>query len=125
MRTLRGLFDEFAASLQFPLYFGENRDAFNECICELETLPAGEGYVLTIVEPDQVLADAEAGTLEWHVGSFQSATAEWGRPIELGEWWDRPALPFHVVLAGRRDEIEGAARRWASAGVVAMPFGSS
>lgn len=53
MRNLRALFNEFAAALQFPLYFGENEDAFNECIAELETLPAGEGYVVTVIEPDQ------------------------------------------------------------------------
>ena len=61
-RTLGGLFDEFAAALQFPLYFGENKDAFNECISDL-TLPAGEGYVVVITEPDRVLADAGAHEL--------------------------------------------------------------
>ena len=42
MRNLPGLFDEFSAALQFPLYFGENEDAFDECIADLENLPAGE-----------------------------------------------------------------------------------
>jgi hypothetical protein len=105
MRTLSGLFDEFAAALQFPLYFGENEDSFNVCIAELEMLPAGEGYVVTITEPDQVLADEEAEALGWLTRSLESAANEWGRPVELGEWWDRPAVPFHVVLTGARDSI--------------------
>jgi hypothetical protein len=123
MRTLGGLLDEFAAALQFPLYFGENEDAFNECIAELETLPAGEGYVVTITEPDQVLADEDAAALNWLVRSLASAAEEWGQPVELGEWWDRPAVPFHVVLAGERGQVENAARRWSNAGASAVPFG--
>ncbi len=124
MRNLSGLFDEFAAALQFPLYFGETMDAFNECIADLdETLPAGEGYVLAIVEPDHLLADEDDGTLEWFVRSLQSAAETWSHPIELGEWWDRPAIPFHIVLAGESDAIELAARRWSRAGIGPMPFG--
>lgn len=125
MRTLGGLFDEFAAALQFPLYFGENEDAFNECIAELETLPAGEGYVLTITEPDQVLADEGGEALGWLARSLESAAEEWSHPVELGEWWDRPAVPFHVVLAGEPDVIELAARRWSAVGLEPLTFGQS
>jgi hypothetical protein len=125
MRTLQGLFDEFAAALQFPLYFGENEDAFNECIAELETLPAGEGYVVTITEPDEVLADANGEALGWLARSLASAAEEWSQPVELGEWWDRPAVPFHVVLVGQNDAIATAERRWASVGVAPMPFEGS
>lgn len=35
MRLRTGLFDEMAAALQFPWYFGENWDAFDECINDL------------------------------------------------------------------------------------------
>ena len=121
MRTLGGLFDEFAAVLQFPLYFGENEDAFNECIAELETLSPGKGYVVTITEPDEILAGAEA--LEWLLRSLESAAKEWAQPVELGEWWDRPAVPFHVVLAGERDVVEAAARQWSSVGAEPVRFG--
>lgn len=125
MRTMGGLFDEFAAAMQFPLYFGENEDAFNECIAELEGLPAGEGYVVTITEPDQVLADEDAAALGWLVRSLTSAAEEWAQPVELGEWWDRPAVPFHVVLAGDPAQIESAARRWSGAGASTVPFDGS
>lgn len=125
MRTLRGLLDEFAAALQFPLYFGQNEDAFNEAIAELETLPTGEGYVVTITEPDQVLADEDAAALGWLARSLTSAAEEWAEPVDLGEWWDRPAVPFHVVLAGDSAQIERAARRWSEAGAPTVPFGVS
>lgn len=123
MRTLSGLFDEFAAALQFPLYFGENWAAFDECIAELETLPAGEGYVVTITEPDQVLADGGAEALRLLVDALESAASGWRQPVELGEWWDRPAVPFHVVLAGEHDAIELAVRRWSAVGPEPEGFG--
>ncbi|WP_062463230.1 barstar family protein [Demequina soli] len=123
MRSRRGVLDEFAAALQFPPYFGDNEDAFNECIAELEALPAGAGYVVTITEPDQVLADEDAAALEWLVRSLTSAAADWAQSIELGEWWDRPAVPFHVVLAGENAHVVQAARRWSSAGAAVIPLG--
>lgn len=122
MRTVSGLFDEFAAAFQFPLYFGENWSAFDECIADLETLPAAGGYVVVIVEPEQVLAEAGADELGLLVDSLESAALGWGQPVELGEWWDRPGIPFHVVLAGEPDAIELAARRWAEAGVEPLPY---
>jgi hypothetical protein len=122
MRTLHGLFDEFAAALQFPLYFGENEDAFDECIAELETLPAGEGYVVTITEPDEVLTDANSLALPWLARSLASAAEAWSLPVDLGEWWDRPAIPFHVVLAGPQDVLLRAERRWSSAGASPAPL---
>ncbi|QGG39919.1 barstar family protein [Aeromicrobium yanjiei] len=125
MRTVSGLFDEFAAALQFPLYFGENEDAFNECIAELETLPAGEGYVVTITDPDQVLAHAGPEALGWLARALESAAEEWSQSVELGEWWDRPPVPFHVVLAGENDAIALATRRWSGAGSVPVPFGQA
>lgn len=125
MRTLGGVLNEFAAAMQFPLYFGENEDAFNECIAELESLPAGEGYVVTITEPDQVLADEDAAALDWLARSLASAAEEWAQPVELGEWWDRPAIPFHVVLAGDPAQVERAAQRWSKAGATTVPFGET
>lgn len=116
MRSLAELFDEFAAALQFPLYFGENKDAFDECLADLGALRAGEGYVVVVIEPDQVLVDAGATDLRWLCEAMESAGTAWGQPVERGEWWDRPAVPFHVVLAGERTAIDSAARRWYGTG---------
>src|SRR5690349_7388606 len=46
-RTVDELFDEFAEKLEFPDYFGRNWAAFDECIADLEWLPA-DGYLLII-----------------------------------------------------------------------------
>src|SRR5947209_1850287 len=48
-RTKSALFDEFAAALQFPYYFGENWDAFDECLTDLSWLP-GDAYILLFLQ---------------------------------------------------------------------------
>lgn len=122
MRSWQVLFDEFAAALQFPSYFGENADAFDECIADLAWLPPQNGYVIVVSEPDQVLVDAGTGALDTLVSSLQRAAEEWARPVELGEWWDRPAVPFHVVLQSAVGDAPVVVKRWAEAGASVVPF---
>lgn len=118
MRSLGGLFDEFAAAWQFPLYFGENRDAFDETLADLDSVDPRAGIVVVITEPEQVLIDAETSNLRWLVDSFSSAASVWSSPIESGEWWDRPGVPFHVVLAFSPDSLDQDEARWRAAGAV-------
>ena len=35
-RSVAAVFDEFAAAFQFPYYFGRNKDAFDECMRDLD-----------------------------------------------------------------------------------------
>ena len=51
MRSYDGLFDEFAAAMQFPWYFGYNGNAFDECIADLSWIDPGAGYALVINSP--------------------------------------------------------------------------
>jgi hypothetical protein len=122
MRTLQGLFDEFAAAFQFPWYFGENADAFDECLADLGWLPPQEGYVIVISDPGEVLAEAGTGMLSWLVDSLMRAGEEWSHPVEQGEWWDRPAVPFHVVLQPAVGDAASITQRWARAGASTLPF---
>ncbi|MHB8294702.1 MAG: barstar family protein [Acidimicrobiales bacterium] len=122
MRTYADLFDESAAALQFPWYFGENIHAFDECIADLEWLPARAGYVLVISEPELLLSDEGSGSLQRLVLSFSDAIKEWAEPVALGEAWDRPAFPFHVVLACSENGAAPVAARWSSAGASVVPL---
>lgn len=116
MRTLAGLFDEFAAALQFPLYFGENEAAFDESIADLEGVPANSGLVLLVADANEVLTTEADAHLAWLVRSLRAAAAEWAEPIALGEWWDRPGVPFHVVLVCDEQARDVTISRWRAAG---------
>lgn len=116
MRGYSELFDEFAAALQFPWYFGENGNAFNECMTDLAWLPSQRGYAFIITEPGQVLQDTDDDGLSWLVRSLARCAAEWADPIQDGQPWDRLPVPFHVVLQVDDRENESAVKLWAAAG---------
>lgn len=49
MRTGQGLYDEFAAACQFAPYFGENANAFVDCMRDLPfSLPGANGFVVVV-----------------------------------------------------------------------------
>ncbi len=111
MRSLDDLFDEFAAALQFPYYFGENWPALDECLGDLEWIEPHSGLILLVYEADQVLTES-TNDLPSLVRTIERAHSVYSQPVNDGEWWDRPALPFHVVLQLPVAELD----RWIEAG---------
>lgn len=116
MRSTVALMSEVSAALQFPQYFGENWAALDECLADMEWLLPCRGIVLLVGDAELVLVDEEAEALEAFVATLRNASNEYGEPIELGEAWDRPAVPFHVVLQAVGDASADASRRWTAAG---------
>jgi len=115
MGGLDGVFAQFAAAWQFPPFFGWNLAAFDECLREVDinqVVPPGRGYVVVLFDAGSVLVGEEPD-LPPLVRAMSYAHEVYSKPIIRGEWWDRPALPFHVVLHMGRDH----ARRWEDAGV--------
>jgi RNAse (barnase) inhibitor barstar len=113
MRSTESLFDECAAALQFPHYFGENWPAFDECLSDMYWLLPSPAIVLVVLNAAEVLADEARDELRTLVRVLDKASRAYAVEIERGEWWDRPALPFHVVLQASADvvELEDAWRR--------------
>jgi hypothetical protein len=97
MKTVDSLFDEFAAALQFPHYFGENWNALDECLTDLDWL-SGDSYLLLVADAPLVLTQEDPGEFAAFVKVVIRAAKEWaGRRIGT-EPWDRPQTPFYVVL---------------------------
>jgi hypothetical protein len=95
-RTKAGLFAEVARALSFPEYFGHNWDALEECLTDLEWLPA-RGYVIVVTDADQLLAKPdEEDDYETFIEILADAGEAWsarraGSVAGLG-------IPFHTVL---------------------------
>jgi Barstar (barnase inhibitor) len=96
MTTVQGFYDEFAAAMQFPYYFGYNAAAFDECLTDLSWLPAMT-YVLVILDSADLLRTVPT-QLPVFLDGFERICAQWSAPIAKGESWDRSAVPFHVIF---------------------------
>jgi RNAse (barnase) inhibitor barstar len=95
MQTAPELFDEFAAALQFPYYFGENWNALWECLSDLEWLPEGP-CILLILDGKQLLAREVEESLAVFLDFLTVVTEEW---TTTGKGPLEPApRSFHVVF---------------------------
>jgi len=99
MRTIAGVFDEFAAAFQFPYYFGENKDAFDECLRDLdEFVGAASGYVAIVRDSGELLVQRPAER-EWFTAAVTDCAAH----------WSRRGVPFRVVLQNAPAELSASA----------------
>lgn len=97
MRTTEEMFHQFAAACQFPYYFGANWAAFDECLRDLEWL-RGDAFLVVVFDSSYLLANEEEPQLALFLNTIDSISSEWATPVATGESWDRPAVPFHVLL---------------------------
>ncbi len=89
MRCLSDLYNELSSALQFPYYFGENWDALDECLTDLEWLHAS-GYVLAILHARDLLAAEDAIQLETFLHVLLRASTSFAQGTN--------PKPFHVLL---------------------------
>jgi hypothetical protein len=94
-RSKADLLRQVARALEFPPYFGENWDALDECLSDLEWFALGNGVVLTFVGAGALWRrlPLECGLL---VESWLSAAAAWAREGKA----------FHLVFANMSPEAD-------------------
>jgi RNAse (barnase) inhibitor barstar len=109
-RTAPAFFDEAAAALQFPYYFGENWDAFHDCLTDLAWLPAS-AVVVCLTEAVHVLENAPADASKF-ARVVETAVNYWNQP-------DRPetARSFHVIFHTTTAHHAVTVKRWHDLGL--------
>ena len=94
-QTTASLLTECARALDFPDYFGHNWDALEECLIDLEWLPA-KGYILLITDAAHVLSNDEE-EYETFLEILRDAGEAWGNgQAGMGM---RRATSFHALFA--------------------------
>lgn len=106
-RTRAGLLAEFARVLDFPDYFGHNWDALEECLADLEWLPA-KGYVLLLTEAELVLPEDEEDYATF-LEVLNDAGEAWGSG-QAG-LASKKATPFHTIFTVSERE-KSTRRHW-------------
>jgi hypothetical protein len=119
---MRAFSTNSALRFNFPWYFGENGNAFRECIYDLSWLSPQVGYVLLITEPAKVLSSTDDDGLSWLIRVLDGASGNWARPVQAGQSWDRSPVPFHVVLQAAASDFSEAITAWTVAGASISPI---
>lgn len=122
IRTIRGkrcmavpdFFSEVAAALQFPLYFGENWNAFNDCINDM-AWAMGEAYILLVNDASFLLCDADDEDFRVLIKMLSIANEDWTAPNKYFPR-SRPVTPFHVVFQCSVSNISAFSSRISQAG---------
>lgn len=101
--TKKGFFDEISAAFQFPHYFGENWDAFNECINDLGWLPADK-YLLIIEDVDQLLLLETEEEFDKLMRALRRTARDWESGINYANFAratgkkDNKKIGFKIIL---------------------------
>lgn len=77
LSTYDGLLDEISASLQFPDYFGENWDALEECMSDLDWLDETDGYILIFTNSDKILQDERLSVFGTFIDILDKTAKYW------------------------------------------------
>jgi RNAse (barnase) inhibitor barstar len=107
-------FDEASASLQFPYYFGENWDAFWECIIDLSWI-GKPSFLVVFDRANLLLRDSKRG-FSILLRILGQANEYWSR--QRGDFGgDMRPVGFHALLACASDALPAVTRCVEATGV--------
>lgn len=122
MRTLDGMYAQYARAWDFPGYFWHGGDSFNDCIGDLDdgrhhtaTGARAAGFLTVVTHGGDFLADADPDDFTW----IARAQDEWREQYATVDAYgaDRPVpVEFGLLLQTAAADLELVRRRWSAAG---------
>lgn len=111
--TLDDLYEVFARAWGFPQYFGGNKDAFDDCMRDLDTDGGSpDDRLVTVVEnAEDLLADADDDDFNWFAGSMDFYRDDY---VDRD---DDEHRDFALILVTDEKHRAEVAARWREAGV--------
>jgi hypothetical protein len=98
MRTTKALMNEFGAALQFFEGFGENWHALEECLEYMDEWLPAHLYVLVIERAEELLQEEPEDQMSTLLTTLHKIGEWWAKPIKDNDRFNRPAIPFHVLI---------------------------
>jgi Barstar (barnase inhibitor) len=99
-RTRAELFAEFATAFQFPYYFGQNWNAFIDCLGELRWM-YGRAYLVCITRFDEVMEFLDPQDLCSLLQTSAKVADKWANDSRTLALYERSPTPFHLLLQVR------------------------
>lgn len=96
-KNVKSLFDEFSASLQFPYYFGENWNAFSDCITDLDWLEC-EICVVVVFDAEQILIGESLEIFDLFIKILEDANEERAISFQSIDLSQQTRLKTYIVL---------------------------
>ena len=98
MQNLDSYYSALTRAFKLPDYFGKNLNALNECLTDYDVL-SSSGIVIYIENPSLILGMSAPDASDGLLDTFADVAFELSQAVSLGHSWDRPAIPFHVLIA--------------------------
>jgi RNAse (barnase) inhibitor barstar len=122
MRSFASLYDEISAALQFPYYFGNNFNALQECLVDLEWYPAAAYVVVLLNAADTLSAEKEEDQIAL-LRLFERVSSEWSSIPRGDATHYQAAVPFHFLLHAERSNARALDRLIEISGIQAPLLG--
>jgi len=97
MKEKDSLLKEFSAQLHFPDYFGENWDAFDECINDLSWINA-KAYVIGILKGEYVLSLADKKEKQTFIEIINETCEAWAKSDNTDNGMVHVRRPLHIII---------------------------
>ncbi|PJO45643.1 hypothetical protein CQ054_22715 [Ochrobactrum sp. MYb29] len=97
MKCLDDFYRELEASFFLPNYFGRNYNALFDVLSDLSWMEKAH-FTILVNGASSLLANDTSESLAGFVEVLSRAGKVWSEPVNDGEAWDRPCIPFHTVF---------------------------